>query len=316
MEKAPLVSLIISNYNGKDMLKECLESLYKQNYPYYEIIVVDACSIDGAPQMVKNFFPGVKLIEVGRKIGIGEAINIGIEKAGGKLIGFDLNNDEVFSEDWLSCLVNVLLSDERIGVVGGTRLIDGTNQLIDDAGVITNAFGFDIKVGRGLKLSEIPKNPKEVSYTTTLLFRKHLLERIGLLDEVFYFYFEDSDFCERVRKESYKIVNIPRAISYHKVSSTLGQHSPKKLYFLRRGRIRFILKHYSGLKLLGALFFLIFIQSLLETIMIIPYIRNILKKTRLHFISNRGSIQHIKSLIKAFSWNVKLLSETLNQRNK
>lgn len=314
MKKTPLASLIISNYNGKDILKECLESLFKQNYPYYEIIVVDAGSIDGATQMVRTYFPEVKLIELGRRIGIGEAINIGIRKANGELIGFDLNNDEVFSKDWLRILVNVLLSDKRIGVVGGTRLIYGTNETIDDAGVITNSFGFDFKLDRGRRLSEIPKCPREVSFTTTLLFSRDLLEQIGFCDEVFYIYFEDADFCERVRRKNYKVISVPQAISYHRISSTVGKQSPKSLYFLIRGRIRFIIKHYSIDRMLAALVWWIILQTVINASMIIPVVKNIFSITPLEFIAKRGTMDHLISMMQAITWNVKNLKTTIRAR--
>ena len=94
----PKVSLIISNFNGKDMLRDCLLSLKQLDYPDYEIIIVDAASTDGAPQMVKEEFPEVILVNSKRKLGVDEAINIGLKKASGEIIGFDLNNDELFPE--------------------------------------------------------------------------------------------------------------------------------------------------------------------------------------------------------------------------
>jgi len=97
MSESKLVSIIISNYNGKEHLRECLLSLMRLKYPDYEVLVVDAASTDGSPEMVEREFPNVRLLRKG-KIGIGEAINCGIMVAKGDLIVFDLNNDDVVDE--------------------------------------------------------------------------------------------------------------------------------------------------------------------------------------------------------------------------
>jgi len=314
MIKYPSVSLIISNLNGKDYLRDCLKSLKNLDYEgTYEIIVVDAGSTDGAPEMVEKEFPCVVLLKEGR-IGIGEAINIGIQNANGELIGFDLNSDEVFSKDWLSVLVEVLLSNERIGVVGGTRLIYGTDEIIDDSGVYTNWISQDLKLGRGRTLSEISQKPREVTFTTTVLFRKNLLKKIGGCDEEFYIFFEESDFCERVRKIGYKIVNVPKSISYHRISATVGKFSPRSLYFLRRGRVRFIIKNYSIGRMLTALLWWVILQTIIDASMLIPLFNNVFSNTRLKFITKRGTKDHIISVLKALIWNVKNFNSTMRSR--
>jgi len=93
LEAYPPASVIISNYNGGELLKESLKSLLKQDYPKLEVIVVDAGSKDGSPELVRKTFPEVVLIQTKTRIGIGEAINIGIKQARGEVIVFDYQRE-------------------------------------------------------------------------------------------------------------------------------------------------------------------------------------------------------------------------------
>ena len=148
----------------------------------------------------------------------------------------------------------------------------------------------------------------------TILFRKNILKKVGLLDEVFSFYFEDADFCERVRKKGKKIINVPKAISYHKVSTSLGEQSPRTIYFLRRGRIRFIIKHYPVARMIPSLLWWVVIQPTIEAMMIVSVIRNYFLDSRLEFIANRGTKDHLLAIIEAIVWNIKNLRATLKAR--
>lgn len=252
MLNSPKVSLIISNFNGKNMLIDCLNSLRALDYPNYEIIVVDAGSTDGTPEMIESKFPEVILVKEKKRIGVGEAINIGIANSKGEIIGFDLNNDEIFSKDWLGILVNEILSTDEKKVVGGTRLIYNSDNIVDSAGVKWSFLGDEMQIGRGKRLSEISLTIQEVDYVGCPIFHVSLLEEmrayvgaLKVLDEKYYFYFEDSDFCERARELGYKIINVYSAISYHRRSATVTSESAKSYYFLKRGKLRFMVKHFS-----------------------------------------------------------------------
>jgi GT2 family glycosyltransferase len=245
MDKFQMVSIIISNHNGKDLLKECLSSLMALAYPNFEIIVVDAGSNDGTPEMVRQCFPLVKLVETS-EIGIGEAINIGMRNAVGDIIVFDFNNDEIASADWLNQLLNVLGSSSNIGVVGGTRILFGTDGVIDDAGSKIYLFGHMSKIGRLKKFAGYAKDPKEVDYVNCIAAKKETIDKVGRLDEQFFIYGEDADFCLRAKKAGYRIVQVPDAITYHRVSAIIGQETPRQVYYNRRAQIRVILKHFSA----------------------------------------------------------------------
>lgn len=241
------------------MLRDCLSSLKKLDYPNYEIIVVDAASTDGTPEMIASEFPDVILIEGKRRLGVGEAINLGIGRSKGEIIAFDLNNDEVFSKNWLKFLVKEVRSTEAKKVVGGTRLIYGRDGIIDSAGARIDFLGRETIIDGGQKISEIPLKTKEVDYVGCPVFHIKLLDKmrssddtIELCDEKYHFYCEDSDFCERARKMGYKVINVYSAISYHRRSATMEAQSAKSYYYLRRNKLRFIIKHYSIFRLFVA----------------------------------------------------------------
>jgi len=252
----PKVSLVISNFNGKEMLRDCLNSLKNQDYPNYEIVIVDAASTDKTPAMIKSEFPDVVLIESKRKLGVGEAINQGLQKATGEIIGFDLNNDELFPKNWLTTLVEELLSTDDKTVVGGTRLLYRSNDIIDSAGVKRNFFGQENQENAGQQFATLPAVAQVVDYVGCPLFPRKLLEEIRLYqnserycDEKYMFYFEDTDFCEMAKRLGYKVVNVYSAVSYHRRSATVTTISAKAYYYLKRGRIRFMIKYFSPIRL-------------------------------------------------------------------
>ena len=311
----PFVSLIISNLNGKNNLRLCLNSLMNLKYDgKYEIIVVDAGSTDGTPNMVELEFPFVKLIK-GKRMGIGEAINKGILLSQGDIIGFDLNNDEVFSQNWLQVLVDVLLSSNNIGVVGGIRLVYGTNDIIDEAGVIFNYLGIQSSNTR-LNLSELQKDPIEVDYVGTIVFRSDLLKKIGLVDHSYYIYGEDSDFCSRVKASGYKVLAVPNAISYHKRSETIGKVNPLAIYYNRRTKIRFILINFTILRMFTSLFWYVFLLTGIEAMVFLPPLKRFLNSpnTSLSFLVKGNSKENFRATISAISWNIRNIKNTIQRR--
>jgi len=250
--------------------------------------------------MVKKEFPDVKLIKKGR-IGIGEAINIGIKSSKGDIIGFDLNNDEIFSENWLQILVDVIISDYNIGVVGGMRLLYGTRNIIDEAGITYNYLGIPSSNIRS-NYYDFKKDPVEVDYTGIVIFRKNILNKIGMVDETYYIYGEDADFCARIKAFGYKILLIPNAISYHKRSQTLGTTNPIYSYYNTRAKIRYIMINFSLFRMIVALFWCIFLMSAIRIMMMtFPLLSNSFKyyNTRLSFLSKENSKENFRAFISA-----------------
>jgi GT2 family glycosyltransferase len=307
----PKVSLIISNFNGKDMLRDCLNSLNKLDYPNYEIIVVDAASTDGTPEMIKSEFITVILIEGKERFGIGEAINIGISKAKGEIIAFDLNNDEVFSENWLKILVKELESTDDKKVVGGIRLIYGSDGFIDAAGGKINFLGEGTLINKFKHISDVSINLEEIDVLGCPVFYSTLLDEIGLCDEKYYFFYEDSDFCERAKQIGYKIINVYSAISYHRRSATVGAQSPKSYYYLRRNRLRFIIKHFAPIRLLIASLYWLLLM-IVEGLIFFPLTQKFL--IYIGVLKIKYDPEYFNASINAVHWNIRNIKYHFNAR--
>jgi len=310
----PLVSIIISNYNSKGSLAECLSSLLGMSYPNCEIIVVDAASTDGSAEFVEENFPKVKLIRE-KRIGIGEAINVGIRASKGKLVVIDFNSDEVASPEWLCNLYVILKGSPWIGAIGGARIKWGSDNIIDSAGGRLYFFGHQSKIGEGRKYEEYPKTPREVDYLGCMLLERKIVDRIGLLDEAYFIYGEDADYSIRVKKAGYKVVCAPEAITYHKVSYSVGEQAERQKYFLRRAETRLVLKNGSLMEILFSMLwteFLIFIDAL----MLLPMLRALISKSRFAYLYEMNLYGSLKMSVKALLWNLVNMSLTCRERQK
>jgi len=237
----PKVSIIVSNYQGMKFLPDFFLNLMQQSYKYFEVIFVDAGSDDGGVKFVKQNYPDVKLIEAGR-IGIGEAVNIGIRESSGDILIFDLNTDEYVEPNWLQGLVSHLAKYNFNIISGPTRIIHGTS-IIDEAGVNLNLFGQANKIGHNRRIDDFLFDEKPVLFVGCPAFHRKLLDRIGMVDEHYFIYAEDLDFCYRARQVGIETRCTPVARSHHHVRGTTGVNPRRLEYFLRRANLRFHLIH-------------------------------------------------------------------------
>ncbi len=318
MSGSDLVSIIISNYNGKEHLRECLLSLACSNYSNYEIIVVDAASQDGAPEMVEKEFPTVKLLRKGR-IGIGEAINYGIMVAKGDLIVFDLNNDDVVDKNWLGELVKAINSSPDIGIVCGKRFSYGKNKILDSAGGKINFFTGETPVIGQNRIDSGEYNfQKDVDYCGVILTTRDVLKKVGLCDPDYYIYHEDADFCLRVKRAGYRVVYVPSAVFWHKGSSTVGKFSYLGYYYLNRTQIRFIIKNFPLRYMFFALTYCLVLRTGIDLLLAISPIRKLAIRLFPRFsgyMKSKSNPKLIKAKKEAITWNIKNIKKTLQARS-
>jgi GT2 family glycosyltransferase len=302
----PKVSLIIPNLNGRELLHECLLSLKKIDYPNYEIIVSDGGSIDGIYEMIHNEFPNVILV-MEKNAGIGRSNNLGMKVATGEIIAFDLNNDEIFERDWLKKLVEVLLSSQEIGVVGGTRIVYGTKSIVDEGGYRFSFLGF-ARNNQGIPFQQLPRSPQNVDFVGIPVFRKSLIKMIGMCDEQYQIYFEDSDFCMSAKKAGFKIVWVPKAISYHRRHTTTPRHYQNLTFVVLRNRLRFIIKHFSKISIFPAILFQVLFFPIMRLFYsIFLYSLPVFNSEKiLNLLYVEDSKSYIKDIFKAFWWNTKV----------
>ena len=250
-DQASSVALIILNWNGRDLLYACIDSLLKSDYPHFQIIVVDNHSEDDSVTMCQTHFPTVTIIENEENLGFPKGINTGLRYALKQNFQWlvMLNNDITVPGDWLSHLIGGMTGDDRIGI-GGCKLLYPDGQTIQHAGAelqqplaLSHHFFYrEHDEGQADQL-------RDVDYVTgaALCIRRETAEEIGVLDETFGpFYFEEVDYCYRARAAGWRVVYIPQAQGIHHESQSTRQLGETQRRFFHRNRILFQTKHQSA----------------------------------------------------------------------
>jgi GT2 family glycosyltransferase len=236
------LSIIIVNWNTKDLLSQCIESIKTHSQRIsFEIIVVDNFSSDRSAEMVEERFPDVRLIKNIQNRGFGKANNQGLAEAGGKYILF-LNSDIVVSENCLGEMFDFMQQNPDIGA-SSCRLTfpDGTLQhscrkFPDFKTFFLMLLGLrvffpDMKTFRDyLMLDWDHSDVKEVDQImgSFMFIRKDVLDKVGGFDERYWMYFEEVDLCLRIKKAGWKIVHYPYVSAVHFLSKSAEQWGEAK----------------------------------------------------------------------------------------
>src|SRR5579859_1031068 len=179
MKKKDLVSIIIINFNGKNYLEKCLNSLENQIYKKAEIILIDNASTDGSVEFVKKKYPKVKMHINKKNQGFAEANNIGYSFSKGNYILF-LNNDTIVSKNFLSELIKTIENDQSIGCVQSKILQMDNKNILDNVGTFLTFTGFLYYYGYYKKNGK--KYDKQLDIYSPkgacMLFRKEILEKV------------------------------------------------------------------------------------------------------------------------------------------
>ncbi|MFZ5519252.1 MAG: glycosyltransferase family 2 protein [Candidatus Zhuqueibacterota bacterium] len=212
-------SVIIVNWNTKEMLLSCIDSIYQHSSDIeFEIIVVDNDSTDGSQHAVKKQFPGVKLICNDKNVGFARANNIGIRASSGRYVCL-VNSDIEVLDNVIFKLVSFLESNARVGIVGPKTVNPdfSTRYNCRELPTVRNAFFqaifFDtlfpsVKIFRGRTMYSFDYNqilPVEVLSGCFLVVRNEVIKKVGLLDENFFIYGEDVDWCKRISDAGWEI---------------------------------------------------------------------------------------------------------------
>lgn len=250
----PFVFIIVLNWNGKEHLKECLDSLSVLDYPNYQLVMVDNASHDGSVEFVKINYPGVHLIRSEKNLGFAEGNNLGIRFALSQ--GADyvvlLNNDTRVEPDFLTHLIQRGEEEKEIGVLGGKVLMYFDPRIINSTGVNLNQFAYGWDRDFGEENLEVKRERGEVLAVSGCLMaiKKEVFEKIGLLDPNFFSYYEDVDFCIRVWKEThFRVEYVPQSVIYHKFSASVSGKSRLKKYLMLKNQYRILFKHFPPLKM-------------------------------------------------------------------
>ena len=249
--EAPLVVVVIANWNLRKDLLECLGSLYETEYPNMRVIVVDNNSSDDSVEAVARAYPQTQLITRSDNGGYAVALNDGIRA--GAVFDPDffliLNNDTLVPPDTLRKLVDVLLSDPRAAIAAPKIIYhDHPERIFSLGDHIYPWLPLPVRVGR--KAYDRPAYSKTQEYDylfgCALLMRTESLKQVGLFDTSFFMYYEDADICRRMRDSGWKNIRVGSAVISHKASMSSKQVPNQMVYLRARNRSWFYRRYRHG----------------------------------------------------------------------
>jgi len=246
----PKVAIVVLNYNGMDDTIDCLHSLQRLGYPNHEIIVVDQNSRDRSAEVIERDFPHVRLVRNERNLGFAGGCNVGMDKAWETEARYVLllNNDTIVEPDFLQPMVNLMESDDTIGMTQPLVLFAEYANVVSSAGGRFDEENlFAELLGMWRIDYQLEKAPYEVDWVggTALLVRRDVVERIGPLDESYFLYYEDVDWSFRARAAGYKCCVVPTSRIQHRGGGATFHQSLSFLYYMSRNRIRFLTRYRS-----------------------------------------------------------------------
>jgi GT2 family glycosyltransferase len=255
------ISAIIVSWNAKEFLLECIDSILSQKVPAsLEIIVIDNASSDGSAEAVKAKFPDVKLICNKDNYGFAKGNNIGIKASDGDYL-FLINSDVVVREGCLNKMIEYMNEHPKIGILGPK--IVGTNDRVQRScmgypslwNALTRALALD-SLFPGSKLfggqlltfwGHDEVRAVEVINGCFWMLRRSAMQEVGLLDESFFIYGEDIDWCKRFNESGWKVVFFPDAEAIH-YGGASSKNAPIKFYLeMQRANYQYWVKHHSRL---------------------------------------------------------------------
>ncbi|MFA4817782.1 MAG: glycosyltransferase family 2 protein [Parcubacteria group bacterium] len=229
MSNYPKIFIIVLNYNGKDVIKNCLTSIFKIDYTDFEVVVVDNNSTDGSFELAKAGFSKAKFIKNEENLGYAVGNNVGIRFTLERMADYVLllNNDTEVEKDFLTKLVEAAEKNEKIGIVSPVIFSKHSRQIWFSGGEIG---WLQMKTIHRKEASSADSYETGLATGCSMLVRAAVFKEIGLLDEDFFLYWEDADFSVRARKAGFKISVVSGSWVYHleKSESNLKQ----KTYWL------------------------------------------------------------------------------------
>jgi len=238
-----MISVIIVNYNGRHFLDACLSSLINQTFQDIEIILVDNASTDGTAGYIRRNYPSVIIIENAENRGFAGGINDGIRVARGNYI-LTLNNDTTADPQFVEHLKNAMDNEDTIGMCAAKMLfpdgrINSAGMCISRSGAAWDRGMFSLDAGQF-------NIPEEVfgPCAGAALYRKKLLDEIGLFDEDFFLFMEDVDLAFRARLAGWRCMYVPQARVIHIHGGTAGYKSDISIYYGNRNLLWYVVKNF------------------------------------------------------------------------
>jgi hypothetical protein len=238
----PRVSIVVVNYNGKHFLSDCFSAIFRQTNPPFEVIMVDNASRDGSVGFVREHFPAVHVLVNETNRGFAGGTNVGIRKATGEYI-LTLNNDTQLDASFLLEIMKPMVEDPRVGMCASKMLfpdgrINSTGICISRSGAAWDRGMFEPDRGQ--------YNHQEEVFgpcAGAALYRRRMLDEIGLFDEDFFLFMEDVDLAFRARLSGWRCIYVPSAWLVHEHGGTAGFKSDISIYHGNRNLVWYVVKN-------------------------------------------------------------------------
>ncbi len=243
---APVVTVVIVNYNAGARLKKSLDHLAAQTFREFDVVVIDNASADDSLAQAKESSQAFTLIAAGANLGFAAANNRAVERARGEWVAF-LNPDAYPFPDWLSELVSAALRHPGVDAFGSTQLDAADPSRIDGAGDVFHVFGIPYRGHFGWPAAALPPEGECFApCAAAAMYRRRTFEALGGFDERFFCYGEDVDLGFRLRLAGGRVVQVRAARVLHEGSGVTGRRSDFTVYHGIRNRIWTTYKNMPG----------------------------------------------------------------------
>jgi hypothetical protein len=251
MSAAPPVSVIVVNWNGREVTIECLASLARATYPAMRVVLVDNASSDGSAEVIRARFPEVDVLVMPANLRFAGGNNAGMRHALGTGAEYLvlLNNDTIVDPGFIEPLVAQMQADRHTGMVAPKIYYHADAGRIWFAGGVISMWTGTMR-HKGIR--EVDRGqydtPADIDYATgcCVMVRSDIVRQVGMLDESFFIYGEDADWSMRVWGAGYRVVYEPSSKVWHKISVTSGGHlSAFKLRNKFLSNLRFFARYAS-----------------------------------------------------------------------
>lgn len=247
----PKVSIVVLNTNHKADTLECLATIGRNTYVNWSVIVLDNASTDGSVEAIRVAFPWAFIVPLTKNLGYAGNNNVGIRlslEQGADWV-LVLNEDTLLEPDCLAQLVAVGEAGPQIGIVGPMVYHHDEPQVIQSAGGRLNRHWEASHLGQNEDDRGQFVRPHDVDYISgcAILVRRDVIKQIGLLDERFYYYWEETDWCVRAGQQGWRIVHVPAAKIWHKGVQRNYRPNRSVAYYNTRNRFLLLAKHHAPL---------------------------------------------------------------------
>lgn len=288
----PLVSIISINFNQPAVTAEMIESVRKVSYPNVELIIVDNASSKGNVDELKTEYPEIILIKSKENLGFAGGNNLGIKQSKGEYILL-LNNDTEVDPGFMEPLIAKFQSNPSIGAISPKIYFHHTPNMLQFTGISEISKYTTRSEGWGFgKMDQGQFDEDKETYFAhgaAMIIPRKVIEEVGMMAEIYFLYYEEMDWGQRIRNAGYKIFYVHNSKIFHKESVSTGKESPLKTYYMNRARIIYMRRNVKGFDLLIAFMYQNFIA--------IP------KNLVMYLV--KGKMILFKAYVRAVIWNIK-----------